>query len=734
MQDTLEGEDLAPAGDPRRSPSDTPSGSRWPLVVLGAVVLFNLVVLRAEPQPVLNLNDSTIHGSMLAWANTRIEDGHLPLDGWYPDVSLGSSRFHHYQSLPHVLGGALAVLTGPERALTWTLYLGLALWPIVVYAGGRLMGWNPWVCAFAGALSPLIVSEPQLGYEWGSYAWRGYGTWAQLWGMWLLPLAWGTSWRAVSQGRSYAIAALVLALTIAAHLLTGYLALLSLGVFALVKWSDLLRRVGRAAVVGLGGILVASWVVVPLVVDRVWTVNDEFSRGKIYYDSFGARRILGWLFTGQVFDRNRAPVVTILVFAGLAVALWRFGRHERARALVGLSLLSLVLFFGRPTLGDVLHLLPGSGDLFLRRFVFGVHLAGLYLAGIGAVRLGQLGLGLISRVGWLKARPALVWAVGVAAAIVFVSSAFVERGSWAARGGQWIHEQAAVDATEGADFGALVDIGLERGPGRFFAGMRSSAMKDTIGQVPLYAALVNQHVESVGFTRPTWSLSSPIEYRFSSFNPAHYELFAIRYVIDEVADGPPVQAERIAERGRFALWELDTGYVEVVDVLPPIVADRTNLGLQTAEWFRSDLPARHANPGIAFEGHDAPPATVDPDELPDTPPGVVTSETVELGDGRARATVSAERPSLVMLKTSFDPRWRVTVDGRVVEPQMIAPSFVGASVPAGDHVVTFEYEPFPRYDVLLLIGGLTLVGLWAVPRILRARTVPPSGGDETTGA
>jgi hypothetical protein len=169
-------------------------------------------------------------------------------------------------------------------------------------------------------------------------------------------------------------------------------------------------------------------------------------------------------------------------------------------------------------------------------------------------------------------------------------------------------------------------------------------------------------------------------------------------------------------------------------VLPAIVADRTNLGLQTAEWFRSDLPARHANPGIAFEGHDAPPATVDPDELPETPPGVVTSETVELGDGRARATVSAERPSLVMLKTSFDPRWRVTVDGRDVDPQMIAPSFVGASVPAGDHVVTFEYEPFPRYDVLLLIGGLTLVGLWVVPRILRARTVPPSGGDETTGA
>ena len=234
---------------------------------------------------------------------------------------------------------------------------------------------------------PLIVSEATLGYEWGSYAWRGYGTWTQLWGMWLLPFAWGLSWRAIAKGRSYWLAALVLALTVACHLLTGYLALLSLGVFALVKWGELLRRIGRAALVGLGSLFVAAWVVVPLLADRLWTVNDEYSRGKIYYDSFGARRILGWFASGELFDRGRPPMVTILVAVGLVVALWRYRRDERARVLLFLFLVSLFLFFGRPTLGPVLRLLPGSGDLFLRRFVFGVHLAGLYLAGFGAVTL-----------------------------------------------------------------------------------------------------------------------------------------------------------------------------------------------------------------------------------------------------------------------------------------------------------------------------------------------------------
>ena len=83
------------------------------------------------------------------------------------------------------------------------------------------------------------------------------------------------------------------------------------------------------------------------------------------------------------------------------------------------------------------------------------------------------------------------------------------------------------------------------------------------------------------------------------------------------------------------------------------------------------------------------------DDLPGTPAGVVTDQDVDLRDGRATATVIAERPAMVMLKASFDPRWQVTVDGIPVEPEMIAPSFVGRMVPAGEHVVRFVYEPFP---------------------------------------
>src|SRR5262245_389872 len=660
---------------------------------------------------------------MIAWAEHRIEEGHLPFDGWYPDLALGSSRFHHYQSLPHVIGGVVALAIGSQRALSWILYLGLSLWPIAVYAGGRLLGWDRWICAVAAVASPLIVSEPNLGYEWGSYAWRGYGTWTQLWGMWLLPFAWGLSWRAIAKRQRYWLAALVLALTIACHLLTGYLALLSLGVFALVKWNELFRRIGRAALVGFGSLLVAAWVVVPLVADRTWTVNDEFSRGTFYYDSFGARKILGWFASGELFDRGRPPMITILVAVGLLVALWRYRREERARVLLFLFLMSLVLFFGRPTLGPALRLLPGSGDLFLRRFVFGVHLAGLYLVGLGAVALGRVARKQLQRFQPLREQPVAIAVIGVAVAAVFFLPGFAERAAWADQGAEWIGQQATADETDGADVDALIEVARARGPGRFYSGMRSNwGSTYEVGQVPMYVSLLNHGVEGVGFVRPTWSLSAPVEYRFTDSNPSHFDLFGVRYAILDRDRSPSVPAEKIAQRGRHVLWELpNSSYVDLVDVLPAITADRTNLGIQVADWLHSDLPGRHANPGIAFEGHPAPPPTAMAGTLPSTPAGEVLDQQVDLGEGRATVTVNAERPAMVMLKTSFDPRWQVTVDGVPQAPQMIAPSFVGREVGAGRHTVRFVYEPFPRYDVMVLIGLLTLIGLAVVPGRLRAR-------------
>jgi hypothetical protein len=183
-------------------------------------------------------------------------------------------------------------------------------------------------------------------------------------------------------------------------------------------------------------------------------------------------------------------------------------------------------------------------------------------------------------------------------------------------------------------------------------------------------------------------------------------------VLQPATRPPPPDAELVAERGRHALWEIAVdGAVEVVDVGRAIQADRTNLGEKIAPWLSSDLSDADVYPSIEFAGFEPAATTVTEDAGPLTAPGVVVGASLQLDEGRASATVDVTRPAAVILKASFDNRWRVTVDGEEVEPQMFAPSLVGRSVPAGLHDVSFEYVPFPRYDALLGIGVATFLAL-----------------------
>jgi uncharacterized membrane protein YfhO len=89
------------------------------------------------------------------------------------------------------------------------------------------------------------------------------------------------------------------------------------------------------------------------------------------------------------------------------------------------------------------------------------------------------------------------------------------------------------------------------------------------------------------------------------------------------------------------------------------------------------------------------------------------------------AKVDLVRSAAVVLKQSFDNRWTVTVDGREVPPQMFTPGFVGREVPPGQHEIVFRYAPFPRYDVLILVGAGSFLALWGwEARRRRARREP----------
>lgn len=685
---------------------------------MGFAVAFGLVLLWPERSDVWYLNDAAIHRSMVRWAADRIRDGHMPFDGWYPNLSLGASRFHHYQSLPHILTGAVSVLGG-EATFRWSLYLLLAFWPVSVYAGGRLLGLGPWPAAAAALLSPLLSSAPGLGYEWGSYVWRGSGTWAQLWGMWALPFAWGLCWQAVAKGKRLWLAAVVLGLTICVHLLTGYLALLCVVVFVVVVPREFVQRMLRGIAVIAGALLVSAWMVVPLLTDAGWTVNDEFSRGTIYYDSFGAKRILTWFGSGELFDHGRLAVITALVVIGLVVAVVQGRRREQSRVLIGVGLVSMLLFFGRPTLGVVIDLLPGGSDMFLRRFISGVHLAGVYVAGLGLVFLVAMATRLVRR---LTDAPRVAIAVASALGLLLVVPATIERVGYEHQGGAWIADQAAAEASDGLGYEALVQRAQQLGPGRIFSEQRGqTASRYRIGQVPTFAALLNLQADAVGFTRPTWSLASPAEYRFDIGDPDMRELFGIRYVIWP-QDRPFPSGTKIAQAGRHVLWESpEVGYLDVVDTIAPVAANRENVGEQTSSILRSGLYGHRFVPTIAFGGRPAAAPTLGPNEMPSQPPGEVLDEFADPAEGSFGGSVDMIRSGVVLFKVSFDPRWSATVDGEEVEPQMLSPALVGVAVPVGEHEITLEYRPYPWTGPLMALGLMAIASLWYAENLWRRR-------------
>ena len=117
---------------------------------------------------------------------------------------------------------------------------------------------------------------------------------------------------------------------------------------------------------------------------------------------------------------------------GIGVCLARWRSFLAGRALVVIWVVTLVMSFGRTTFGSLYDIVPGSSDIFIRRFEMGVQLSGLLLAGVGLVFLGQLvlrgALALLpeERRGWV-AQPA---GRGIVAALCIVGLVLVLAPAW----------------------------------------------------------------------------------------------------------------------------------------------------------------------------------------------------------------------------------------------------------------------------------------------------------------
>ena len=235
-------------------------------------------------------------------------------------------------------------------------------------------------------------------------------------------------------------------------------------------------------------------------------------------NGYGAKQVLAWLVTGRLYDDGRFPVVSLLVAAGVVTCVVRWRADSKGRPVVAAWVMSLLLSFGRTTFGGLTVLLPGSKDIFMRRFMMGAQLSGLLLAGIGAVAVARALSDAVSKHAAERRRPG----VPVRAARRRLSAGgaghSVLLSPWPCcgrRGPRWGRTRPATPTpsrnstapSRGTQADQLIAYVQAHGGGRVYAGMPSNWGEDFgVGAVPVFKYLESQDVDEVGYTLRTASL------------------------------------------------------------------------------------------------------------------------------------------------------------------------------------------------------------------------------------
>ncbi|HEX9445926.1 MAG TPA: hypothetical protein VGA73_17535, partial [Candidatus Binatia bacterium] len=590
---------------------------RWKSTALGFLLLvpivFNAIALFPEiSRPVPSLNDDAVHYLLIQRASEALAGGENLFDHWLPEVELGFPYFFYYQHLPHLTVVALHRLL-LQRVDLLTLfnlvrYLLLVGFPLTVYWSMRRLDFSPVAAAVGAAGASLFSSDHRYGLEYDSYVWRGLGVYTQLWAAHLYFIVLANLYRLVERGGGYAAAVFSTAALGLSHLLYSYMLTITVLVLfffggSRASWR---ARLARLALAGGLAAVVCSYMWLPYLSQTAFFAWSPYLQSW-KYDSFGAGEILKWLADGDLFDFGRPPVLTVLLALGIAAALASWptrGRQRPAaengdgrpgRLALALFAVWLGLYFGRPTWGRLLDILPLHDGLLLHRFVGSLGVAAILLIGLGGECL-YAKVECFMLYFQFKTQNSKLEIHSVVASLFLLALFFPalrERGRFYALNAEWMERtEKALDSDP--DSRAVLAALKELPPGRAYAGLRANWGNDLrFGDVHFYDLLTFNRVAAVSPPYSGISLNADLIWHFDERNPAHYNFFNVKYVV--APRGLP-RADfwtPVRETARYVLYRAGTsGYADFVAVAerksPP---SQKVLFQQNLDWLQSGAPA-----------------------------------------------------------------------------------------------------------------------------------------------
>lgn len=778
-------------------------------IMLLFAIGYNLWIYRAEPTSTVDPNDNAFQFA-LVYRTNQIWDfavkkcsGNIftfPLchfsylaDHWVPNWNEGYNLPYYYSHIPQItivatyrLFSLLPIHLSLFAYYHMVIYLLLSLFPLSLFLALRAIG-LPWITAGLGALlASQISTDGFYGLDPASFVWRGFGLSSQLFATIWLPLALAFLWRAYNEKRYILPAIIFLTLTTAGHLGIGIIAFLSLvplaaakpilGILERQRGRDIVdvikRNISVLVILSVASIALLGYWILPAM------MHDQFHNFSFWdpvwkFNSYGAKEVITRLFNGALFDFDRLPIYTVLVFVGILSAVSgkifadrfmsetqnnamdamrassgsRKFSYEQQRSYAGFALLFLfflLLYFGRTTWGSLIDAIPAMKEFHLSRFIVGVHAAGLFLAPIGLTWL-------IRRIVLLlrNALPArvIVTFLAILAIIVLV---YPQSIRYAADNDKLITRANANYADEGSDANRLVSAiqKLETThPGRVFTGRGGSWGKTfKIAETPMFMYLSMFDIPTVLWLPETWSPNADTEQYFRENTETDYDLYNIRYVATP-ADlaGENIQPfwKLIDESKSWKLYEVPTSGYVTAGIRPAVVAsDKYSFKNVIRLWIQSSDPKQGLYPELILKPRMdignmrtvALPHFLMQDEVTfQVPDGSIHNVFAEPPryeggfQGSVRVTNQSDDTDMiftaavsapphcpdcmVILKQTYHPNWHVTVDGKPVVPMIVFPFYLAIPIPEGTHTVVFSYEPSILKLVLLAAESIGIIVL-----------------------
>jgi hypothetical protein len=700
----------------------TPKGISFLLVFIA--IMFNAVFLFSEMSiNTFPVNDEVIHLTATQDASLAIRQNVDPTDFWLTQIDLGYPLFHSYQHFPQVLLAIIDQITSSIISLPHLFdifkYLLLVLFPFSIFLSMRRFEFDYIPAGIAAFVASLLSTNGLFGIEYGTYIWLGYGLYTQLWAMFFFPIALAEIYRVMKRDGSLLLAVILSSIVLLSNLIYGYMLIVSaiLFVFLIPNKLEIISRIKELSRVFIFTAIATAYFFIPCILDLKY-YNRSIWFDPLRYGSLGAVEILKSLFTGNLFDYGRLPILTILFLVAIIVVAIRY-KQEKYRLLFVLTIFWLFAYFGEPTWGIFLDSLPFIHNLHFHRFIGGFQIGAVMVIGAGIPLVWKIGKKYLSKIPSFK----LPIVIGIIF-LLLITPIYLERIQLYQYNSQWKTENYNTFLFKNQEVSSIKETLQKSPPGRVYAGIPADFGKDSnykIGYVPLYSILTQMGFDTFGYAYTAFPLVTDIRLLFNNKKIEQYNVFNVRYVLLHKTWSPADYYSKIKSFENFILYEVPTtGYFDLVDVPAVFYGEQDNFYYPNSKWLVSPLMVQKQYPIIEIGGKPLNTSglpvysftEVDVKILSNLSriqpiSGKILNENVSINKYQANFTTSRE--CYLMLKTSYYPGWVVTIDGKKVPTVMLTPGFIGIKVSQGTHNATFTYEP-PFYRLpLFIIGVISLI-------------------------